>query len=117
MPPKVSPPMVRFQRDVCWNPYMIKELGLRQIGICTVCSRGLGSYRLVIHHLDYAHECGWEGSIILTVSKRRRAIPDCLACRIDCDRRFQTCRRRLQVLHRRCHVDFHKGKSLLRPMI
>jgi len=96
--------------------YMAKELGLRQIGICTVCSRGLGSYRLVVHHMDYAHECDWDGSIILTVGKRKRSIPDCLTCRLDSDLRFQMCRRRLQLLHRRCHVDFHKGKRNLRPV-
>jgi len=109
MPPKVSSPAQRFRRDVCWNPYIAKELALRQIGICTVCSRALGSYRLVVHHLDYAHECGWRASLILLVGKRRRSIPDCLGCRIDSDHRFQMCRRRLQLLHRRCHLDLHKG--------
>jgi hypothetical protein len=116
MPPKISSTALRFQRDVCWNPYMAKELGLRQIGICTVCRKALGSRRLVIHHMYYDHECGWDGSVILMVNKRRRAIPDCYSCRADSDDRFRMCRRRLQVLHRRCHVDFHKDKQCLTPL-
>jgi hypothetical protein len=113
---KQPDPVLRFQRQICWNSYMAKELHLRQCGVCTVCFGRLGARGAVIHHMDYAHACRWDVSITVRVNNRNVAVPDCRSCRAQCDDRFTACRRRLQLLHRRCHVAYHKGEKTLRPI-
>jgi hypothetical protein len=43
-------------------------------------------------------------------------VPDCRSCHAECSDRFTACRRRLQILHRRCHYEYHNGSRLLRPL-
>ncbi len=112
---KISDALTRFQRQVCWNRYMANELQLWQCGVCTVCYRRLGCRRVVIHHMDYAHQCSWDVSITAQVNKRQVAVPDCRSCHAHSAERFTACRRRLQILHRRCHYEFHHGAAFIRP--
>ncbi|PKU25126.1 hypothetical protein CWS72_07965 [Telmatospirillum siberiense] len=111
-----SDSITRFQRDVCKNRFMAGQLRLRQAETCTVCFRTMGSKGLVIHHMDYAHECTWTNTIVVTVAKGKRSIPDCQSCHADDMRRFNSCRRRLQLLHGRCHFEYHRGQKALRPI-
>ncbi|MBV8239545.1 MAG: GIY-YIG nuclease family protein [Hyphomicrobiales bacterium] len=45
-----------------------------------------------------------------------RLVTDCADCALDDQRRFEACRRRLQLLHRGCHAAFHAGEKVMRPM-
>jgi putative endonuclease len=110
-------PIERFQELVCHNQHMRIELRRIQGNLCSVCREPLDARNVVIHHLDYAHQCTWGE----TQFKKRRgmemAIPDCEACHRDDATRFQACRRRLQLLHNKCHAAFHAGKRALRPIV
>jgi 5-methylcytosine-specific restriction endonuclease McrA len=46
-----------FSDRICKNEHVRRELRGRQDGVCAVCGHELGS-SLVVHHVDYDHECG-----------------------------------------------------------
>lgn len=109
---KASDPLEIFQRGVCRNVHMAEELKRRQMGLCPICTRSLGKQETVIHHLEYAHECSWHSLKTLDAPPRHN-LPDCLGCQADDSHRFDACCRRLLLLHRRCHLAFHRGEKVL----
>ena len=110
-------PAERFRKQVCFSSFMMSELRKTQRDICTVCGMPLWKRQVVIHHMDYAHQCDWAGTICATVTGKEVEVPDCGDCRRDDARRFDGCRRRLQLLHRGCHADYHAGRSTIKPMM
>ncbi len=106
-------PIERFQKQVCCSPFMKSELKRLQRDICPVCNMPLWKRLVVVHHLDYAHQCEWAGTVFVKVAGKEVEAPDCRECQEDDPGRFENCRRRLQLLHRGCHADFHAGKKTL----
>ena len=109
-------PVERFQKRVCFSPFMKSELRRTQRDICTVCGMPLWKRQAVVHHMDYAHHRDWAGTIFVKVAGKEVEIPDCADCAADDAGRFENCRRRLQLLHRGCHADYHAGRQTIRPV-
>jgi hypothetical protein len=113
---KALDPLYRFRVAVCWNPHMATQLRKHQKGLCPICVAWLSS-QSVIHHMDYAHECRWPVSEVVIVAGKKKTVPDCSGCQADDHRRFNACRRRLRLMHRRCHLAYHRGEKNLRELV
>lgn len=110
-------PDERFQKRVCFSSFMKSELKKTQRDLCTVCGMPLWKRQVVIHHMDYAHQCEWAGAVYVRVARKEVEVPDCGDCQRDDSARFEGCRKRLQLLHRGCHADYHAGKVTIKPVV
>lgn len=109
-------PVERFQKQICFSSFMKAELKRTQRDICTVCNMPLWKRQVVIHHMDYTHQCGWAGTLYAKVTGKDVEVPDCADCKRDDEERFEGCRKRLQLLHRGCHAEHHAGQKTMRPV-
>jgi len=110
-------PSEKFQKRVCFSSFMKSELRRTQGDVCTVCRMPLWNRRVDVHHLDYAHQCTWPGTVFVKVAGKEVEVPDCAECKRDDPERFRCCRKRLQLLHKRCHADYHAGKKTMAPVV
>jgi len=114
---RATDPVEKFQKQICFSAFMKAELRKTQHDLCTVCGMPLWKRQSVIHHLDYAHRCDWAGTVTVKVARKQVEAPDCADCLQDDRGRFDACRRRLQLLHRGCHGDYHAGRKTIKPVI
>jgi predicted GIY-YIG superfamily endonuclease len=110
-------PAERFRKQVCFSSIMKSELRKTQRDVCTVCGMPLWNCRVDVHHLDYAHQCAWAGTVFVKVAGKEVEVPDCAECKRDDLERFEGCRKRLQLLHKRCHADYHAGKMTIKAVV
>lgn len=84
-----------FGRRICKNGFVYRHLLKIQGGRCPQCRRAIRT-PAHIHHLDYAHLC-----------RSDDVPPDCRECNRDTPGAFQSCIRRLLLVHRKCHMAIH----------
>jgi predicted GIY-YIG superfamily endonuclease len=110
-------PVEKFRKQICYSPFMQATLRRIQRDLCTVCGMPLWKRQLVVHHMDYAHQCDWAGTVHVKVAGKHVEVPDCGDCQQDDPARFEGCSRRLQLLHRGCHAEFHAGNMTMKPVV
>jgi predicted GIY-YIG superfamily endonuclease len=107
-------PIERFRKQICFSSYMKAALKQTQRDICPVCTTPLWRRQVVIHHKDYLHQCEWAGTIYSKAAGKDVEVPDCADCARDDHARFEACRKRLQLLHRGCHAQYHAGLKTMK---
>ncbi len=91
-----------FSERICNNNFVKDLLTERQNYICPVCGDPLGK-NIVVHHIDYDHECefcnsGWEWRI-----PRTKVQPDCQRCHFEHPDWCANCMTRLRAVHSDCN--------------
>lgn len=91
-----------FADRICQSEHVKGVLGERQGGVCAICGLELGK-RVVVHHVDYDHECdlthlgqGW-------TRPGTRVQPDCERCHKEHPELFDDCLSRLRAVHSECN--------------
>jgi len=115
--PGAIDPVEKFRKLVCFSPFMKSELKKTQRDICTVCGMPIWKRLVVVHHMDYGHRCDWAGTVFVKVAGKDVEVPDCGDCQQDDGARFEACRKKLQLLHRGCHADYHARKKGIKPVV
>ena len=111
--PDAIDPVEKFRKQVCFSSFMKSELRKSQRDICPVCRMPIWKRQIVIHHMDYGHQCEWPGTVFVKAAGKEVEVPDCEECREDNAGRFESCCKRLQLLHRGCHAELHAGKKTM----
>lgn len=91
-----------FAERICDNEHVKAVLLDRQRGKCAICGQELGK-SIVVHHVDYDHECGL---VHLNGSWARpgtRVQPDCGRCHAEHSELFDECIPRLRAVHSSCN--------------
>jgi hypothetical protein len=97
-----------FARRITRNLFAKAHLFNREGGQCALCSRPLGEV-FVIHHIDYDHTCSFNKTLRIDASTPKRpgklrTVPDCEACKVECEARFRSCLSRVTVVHKGCNA-------------
>jgi hypothetical protein len=105
-----------FARRITRNPFAKSHLFDREAGKCALCKRPVGG-AFVIHHLDYDHICSFGKTQRVDASTSRRpdklrTVPDCEACKFECETRFLSCASRLTIVHRVCNMRLSLAEDM-----
>ena len=91
-----------FADRICQNEHVRLELCGRQGGKCAVCGMELGK-RMVVHHVDYDHECDFSRQEVEWTRPGIRVHPDCERCHTERPSLFEDCLSRLRAVHGDCN--------------
>ncbi|MBR3224859.1 MAG: hypothetical protein IKF78_06015 [Atopobiaceae bacterium] len=91
-----------FAERICANDYIKKKLAERQGGVCAICGSALGK-TVVVHHVDYDHECGLAQVDSDWTRLGSRVQPDCEKCHANHAELFDGCSSRLRAVHMGCN--------------
>ncbi len=91
-----------FSDRICQNEHVQEHLAGIQDGICPICGGRLGKH-IVIHHVDYDHECAFALSDDNWTLPGKRVQPDCKRCHMEHPEMFEDCLSRLRAVHRDCN--------------
>jgi hypothetical protein len=93
-----------FARQITRNPFVQDYLQKRQAHRCPWCALSvIGNIGIQIHHIDYDHVCGFGQTIVVQRLTRKATVPDCRSCMTLHPELFQSCMKRLRLIHGRCN--------------
>ena len=96
-----------FRSYITRTPFMVNLLAQHQQSLCPICNKLLDLDRSVVHHIDYAYLCHYDGFLKIRKStpKNPNRIIRIAKCEF-CDNRTG-CLERIILIHKKCHIYLH----------
>jgi hypothetical protein len=107
-----------FARRCQRNPFMREMIMKRDLVLpCGWCGQPIVKHQSWnIHHIDYAHECTYgittiEKTVSIYNNPRNYRGPDCRSCFFMESEQFQSCFKRLRLVHRTCNQKIELARQ------